>query len=147
MANTAWLRFRKGSNRHLIINKERGNGHDVLKQLNWTYALNNNELRDFRNRCARTNRCIALTLALLASSCLSVAKATCPIQAPALPNEPAIEVASGKELAAALKASKSSNGPKHIVLLPGKYRVPRRSIIISVDNVTIRGKTGNRDDV
>jgi len=72
--------------------------------------------------------------------------AACPQAAPLVPTEPALEVSTSAELSAAINAA-NAGGRKHIVLAPGDYRVAGRGYVLRANNITIRGKTGNRADV
>jgi len=72
--------------------------------------------------------------------------AACPQAAPLVPTEPALEVSTSAELSAAINAA-NAGGRKHIVLAPGDYRVAGRGYVLRANNITIRGKTGNRANV
>ncbi|MEM7407360.1 MAG: right-handed parallel beta-helix repeat-containing protein [Pseudomonadota bacterium] len=55
-------------------------------------------------------------------------------------------VDSAQALARAVSAA-NRNGPRHIIVKPGRYQVPNRGLILSGDGITIRGASGRRDDV
>ncbi|NKC15157.1 MAG: hypothetical protein GKR94_24085 [Gammaproteobacteria bacterium] len=84
-----------------------------------------------------------LSLTINLSSHGAYALCTAP---PPVPDTPSIQVSNAGELAAAVKAM-LSGGRRHIVLAPGRYVIPGELLHIRIPNVTIRGRTGNRDDV
>lgn len=95
------------------------------------------------------HRIATLALAILttvsAPASGSEARRAC-VPAPERLSAPEVRVASASALRKAVLAA-NAGGPKHIVIEPGRYRVPNRGLLLAGDGLTIRGATGRRDDV
>ncbi len=93
-------------------------------------------------------RSLLLTIAF-SSLCFSDVKSQCPCEPLGPSTGIVITVDNVSELDAALSQASTSNGNLTIELNPGTYTLTSNLLFISpnMSNLTIRGVTGNRDDV
>ena len=73
-------------------------------------------------------------------------QAGCPVESPETAGAPTLLISTSEQLQKAITGLRAG-GAKHLVLSPGEYRVLKHTYVIETPGVTIRGASGNRDDV